>query len=206
MTLVVGLTGGIGSGKSVVAGMLAARGAAIVDADEVAREVLGPQGAAREAVLERFGSAILAPDGEIDRPALAEIVFADPAALADLNALTHPAVRREMLSRLSLHRERGTPLVAADIPLLVEGGRALWPLDAVIVVDTPAEVALARLASDRQMQRSQASARMAAQVGRDERLAAADFVIENSGDLAHLEAEVTRTWAWLDRLGGLTAS
>lgn len=203
-TLAVGLTGGIGSGKSVVCGLFADRGAVVIEADAIAREALGPGGFARQGVLSRFGQGIVAPDGEIDRAALAEIVFADSEALTDLNLLTHPGVRAQMRAKLAVECDRRTPVVVLDIPLLVEGARALWPLDAVVVVDAPVELAVARLVEKRGMSESQARARIAAQAGRPERLAAADLVIDNSSDLGHLEAEVESAWGWLARLSAST--
>lgn len=172
----------------------------VIDADVIAREALAPGGAARRGVIDRFGPDILGPDGEIDRQALAAIVFADPEALADLNLLTHPVVREGMLARLAVEQDSGTQMVVLDIPLLVEGGRRRWPLDAVVVVDATAYAAMRRLVSHRGMSAAQASARIAAQVGRDERLAVADYVIDNSGDLAQLETEVDRAWSWLTQL------
>ena len=194
--LVVGLTGGIGSGKSTVSRLLSARGAVIVDADVVARRVVEPGGPAYQGVVDRFGPGILASDGTIDRPALAAIVFADPAARADLEAITHPAVG--VLINEQLAAEAGTDhVVVLDVPLLVESGRTGTP---VIVVDCPPETAIRRLVEQRAMDEADARRRVAAQVSREERLAHADLVIDNSGSPEALEHQVDAAWAWIEGL------
>ena len=197
--LVVGLTGGIGSGKSTVAELLAERGAVIVDADRVARQVVEPGTPAHAALVERFGAGIVDADGRIDRPALAAAAFGDPAALADLNAITHPAIGIEMVRQRDEHAATDR-VVVMDIPLLTEAHRELLSLAAVIVVDTPVETALQRLVELRGMERADAEARMAAQVDRATRLSVADLVVDNSGDRAHLVGEVDRVWAAISEL------
>lgn len=199
--LVVGLTGGIGTGKSSVSRLLAGRGAVVIDADAVAREVVQPTGPAFAGVVRRFGPDVLAPDGTIDRGRLAAIVFADPQALADLNALTHPAVATAIGQRL-VEEEGGDRVVVLDIPLLAEGPRDRYRMAGVIVVDAPPDVALRRLVEQRGMEEAAARARMAAQASREERLALADLVVDNSGDRTHLEAEVERAWRWIEGLAG----
>ena len=197
--LVVGLTGGIGSGKSTVAELLAERGAVIVDADRVARQVVEPGTPAHAALVERFGAGIVDANVRIDRPALAAAAFSDPAALADLNAITHPAIGIEMVRQRDEHA--GTDrVVVMDIPLLTEAHRELLALVAVIVVDTPVETALQRLVELRGMDRADAEARMAAQVDRATRLSVADLVVDNSGDRSHLVGEVDRVWAAISEL------
>lgn len=197
VVVVVGLTGGIGSGKSTVSALLAQRGAVIIDADVIAREVVAPGGPAYQGVVDRFGARILRPDGTIDRPALAEIVFNDPAALADLNGLTWPAVGAEIAERMGAHA--GTEaIVVLDAPLLVESGRD--NVAALIVVDCPEDVALDRLVRLRGMDPEDARRRMAAQASRDERRARADIVIDNSGDLGSLEAQVDEAWTRIQAL------
>jgi dephospho-CoA kinase len=192
--LVVGLTGGIGSGKSTVSSLLARRGAVIIDADLAARKVVEPGGPAYAAVVERFGRGIVAADGTIDRPALAEIVFNDAAARADLEALTHPAVGALINEQLAA--EAGTDhVVVLDVPLLVESGRK--GTAGVIVVDCPPEIALRRLVEQRGMAEDDARRRVAAQVSREDRLAHADFVIDNAGSLGALERAVDDAWAWI---------
>ncbi|HEX4217062.1 MAG TPA: dephospho-CoA kinase [Acidimicrobiales bacterium] len=194
--LTVGLTGGIGAGKSAVADLLAERGAVLIDADRIAREVVEPGGPAYQPLVDRFGAAVVGADGGIDRPALAAIVFADPAALADLNAITHPAIGAEMARRKQA-AEGTDRVVVLDIPLLKAAHRETMSLDSVVVVDAPVETALTRLVELRGMSREDAEARMAAQVSREERLAGADLVVDNSGDLDHLRNEVERVWAAL---------
>ncbi|MDP9072096.1 MAG: dephospho-CoA kinase, partial [Actinomycetota bacterium] len=195
--LVVGLTGGIGSGKSAVSALLAARGAVIVDADVLARQVVEPGGAAYQGVVERFGSSVVRDDGTLDRPALAEIVFSDRAALEDLNALTHPPVKALIAERLA-EQSSGDAVVVLVIPLLAESGR--YPVAGVLVVDCPEEVAVARLVEHRGMSEAAARRRLAAQVRRADRLAIADHVIANDGSLDDLAVEVDRAWAWIEEL------
>ena len=198
--IVIGLTGGIGSGKSTVAGMLVERGAVLIDADEVAREVVEPGRAAHAKVVERFGDDVVAPDRCLDRSAIAAIVFDDPRALADLNAIVHPEVRAEIATRLA-SQSGGDNVVVLDIPLLVEGGAPdRFGLTGVLVVDAPVDLVLERLVNRRQMGRSDAEARIANQAGRLERVARADFVIMNAGTLDELEEKVTDAWAWIGRL------
>ena len=195
--LVVGLTGGIGSGKSTVSRLLSERGAVVVDADAAARKVVEPGGPAYQAVVDRFGPGILTPDGSIDRPALAAIVFSDPAARADLEAITHPAVG--VLINEQLAAEAGTDhVVVLDVPLLVESGRT--GTAGVIVVDCPSETAIRRLVEQREMDEADARRRVAAQVSREERLAHADLVIDNSGSLDALRRQVDAAWAWIEGL------
>ncbi len=194
---VVGLTGGIGSGKSTVSGMLASRGAVVIDADAITREQQQPGTAVFEAMVERFGPGIVAPDGTLDRPAVAAIVFSDDQARKDLEAIVHPAVGAEMVRRL--HEVEGTGhIVIYDVPLLVEGKRGGYR--AVIVVDVDPEIAVERLVTQRGMAEADARARIANQASREERRAVADQVIDNGGDLAALERRVDEVWAWLGSL------
>lgn len=192
---VVGLTGGIGSGKSTVAGLLAERGAVVVDADEVAREVVEPGQPAFERLVERFGRSIVGPDGRLDRPALAAIAFDDERARTDLNAITHPAVGDEVTRRVAA--APGDATVVLDVPLLVEVGRSRV-YEMVLVVEAPAEVRLARLEA-RGVARADAEARMAVQATDEQRRAAADVVIDNGGTLAVLEDRVDAAWAEIQR-------
>jgi dephospho-CoA kinase len=197
--LTVGLTGNIGSGKSTVAALLVAHGAALVDADQVARQVVEPGAAAYQPLVDRFGPGILDADGRIDRPALAARAFGDPEELAALNAVIHPAIGIAMVEGKEAHR--GTDrIVIMDIPLLKDHHRELLDLDAVVVVDVPAELAFERLTTLRGMDPEDARARQAAQPTREERLEGAELVIDNSGDQDHLAAEVDRVWAALEAL------
>jgi dephospho-CoA kinase len=195
----VGLTGNIGAGKSTVAELLVARGAALVDADTVAREVVEPGAAAYQPLIDRFGRGILDGDDRIDRPRLAEVVFGDPDELAALNAIIHPAIGIAMIERKDAHA--GTDrIVVMDIPLLKALHREMLSLDAVIVVDVPPELALERLTTLRGMSAEDARARQAAQPSRAERLEGADFVVDNSAGTGHLATEVDRVWGELQRL------
>jgi len=195
--LAVGLTGGIGSGKSAVADLLVARGAVLIDADVIAREVVEPGGPAYQPLVDRFGPGILDADGLIDRPALAAVVFTDPDALADLNAITHPAIGVAMIGRRQALADADGIVVLA-IPLLTAAHRETVGLDLVVVVDCPVEVAIERLVRLRGMDRADAEARVAAQVSREERLEEADVVIDNSGTPADLDAQVDGLWRRLE--------
>jgi dephospho-CoA kinase len=195
----IGLTGGIGSGKTTVTDLLAARGAVIVDSDLVAREVVAAGSEGLTAVVAEFGPEILAPDGEMDRAKLAAIVFADPSARARLNAIVHPRVR-DRAAALVAAAAPGSVVVQA-IPLLVEVGAA-GNFDLVIVVDVDPETAVRRLASSRGMTEADARARIAAQADRADRLAAADVVVDNSGPPEALREQVDRLWGDLVRRVG----
>ena len=199
--IVLGLTGGIGSGKSTVARLLAERGAVVIDTDVVAREVTAPGGAAHQAVADRFGPGVVAADGTVDRPALAALVFGDEAARDDLNRIVHPAIREEVLRRVTA-AGGGDPdaVVVLEVPLLAEIGRDRYPVAGVVVVDAPVDLAVARLVTGRGFSEHDARTRLAAQATRHQRLAIADLVIDNSGDLDHLRAEVDRAWTWIQTL------
>ncbi|MCX7620566.1 MAG: dephospho-CoA kinase [Acidimicrobiales bacterium] len=195
--LLVGLTGGIGSGKSTVAARLAERGAVVIDADAITRELQQPGQPVLAAMVERFGTEILGEDGQLDRKKVAGTVFNDDQALADLNAIVHPAVGAEIARRLA--EEAATDhIVILDVPLLVESGRN--DLAALIVVDTDPEVAVERLVTQRGFSEADARARIAKQASREDRLAKADFVIDNNGDRAALDREIDRCWAWIRSL------
>ncbi len=197
--ILVGLTGGIGSGKSTVSAMLAERGAVVIDADAIVRELQAPGQPVLAAMVERFGPGVVAPDGTLDRQALADIVFADEEALRDLNAIVHPAVGAEMGRRLEA--EAGSDhVVVLDIPLLVESGRD--DMAAVIVVDVDPEVAVQRLMAGRNMAETDARARISRQASREERLARADRVLDNSGTIDDLRRQLDELWPWiLDQRG-----
>jgi dephospho-CoA kinase len=187
----VGLTGGIGSGKSSVSRLLAELGAVIIDADRAAREVVEPGTSGLAAVVEAFGPGVLRPDGSLDRERLGEIVFADPARRAELNAIVHPLVG-ERMARLA-GAAPDDAVVVYDVPLLAENDRA-GQYDTVIVVDVPEEVQVRRLVADRGMTADAARSRIAAQIDRERRLAVADIVIDNSGTRTDLEAAVRKVW------------
>lgn len=189
--LLIGLTGGIGSGKSSVSARLAERGAVVIDADAITRDLQRPGTPVLHAMVERFGGGILAPDGSLDRQAVADIVFADQEALADLGRIVHPAVGAEIARRLE--EEAATDhVVVLDVPLLVESGRD--DMAALVVVDVDPELAIQRLVQQRGMREDDARARMARQASRADRLARADLVIDNSGTLEDLDREISRAW------------
>jgi dephospho-CoA kinase len=191
----IGLTGGIGSGKSTVAGLLAKRGAIVIDADAIAREVVEPGMPALVQLVARFGDEILGPDGSLDRPALAAKAFASEEARKDLEAITHPAIGAEFLRRVA--EAPGGAVLIHDVPLLVEAKRA-GDYAAVIVVDAPLEVRLARLVA-RGVDRADAERRIAMQASDEERRKVATWVVDNSGDLAALEHQIDTIWSELQK-------
>ena len=196
--LLVGLTGGLGAGKSTVARMLAERGAVVVDADELARRALDPGTHAFHQVRELFGDEVLASEGTIDRGALARVVFADPEKRRLLESLTHPEVFRLLAE--TVESLRGTDsIVVFDAPLIVETGFH-EAVDVLVVVSAPPDAQLERVMRDRGMPESEARARLGAQIPADEREAAGDHVIANDGDPADLEPKVDAVWAELRRL------
>ena len=197
-----GLTGGIGSGKSTVAAGLVARGAVLIDADAIVKELQAPGGAVLEAMVEHFGEGILTDDGELNRQAVADIVFADEDQLKALNDIVHPAVGKEMKARHDALK--GTDaIIVNDIPLLVLADGKKSPrkeyerLLGIIVVDCEVEIAVQRLVEHRGFSEGDARARMANQASREDRLAVADHVIDNSGDLAALEPQLDAAWTWM---------
>ena len=200
--ILVGLTGGIGSGKSTVSEMLAARGAEIVDADVITRDVQRPGSPVIDKIVERFGDSVVDSHGALIRPALAEIVFSDADALRDLNGIVHPAVAKEMNRRVEDARPTGTILVL-DIPLLTENPRK--GLQGKIVVDVPPDVQVERLVRYRGFSEDDARARISRQASREERLKDADFVVDNSGDVEDLDPQIERLWTWLTSLPQLPA-
>jgi dephospho-CoA kinase len=224
----VGLTGGIGSGKSEVSRRLADHGAVLIDADVAAREVVVPGSPGLARIAEAFGKGVLSPDGSLNRERLGEIVFRDPGLREKLNAIVHPLVREWMRAAegaavqaagsqrsasassasassasassasASSASATGGPIIVHDVPLLAES-RGKGGFDVVIVVDVPPELQVERLVSQRGMAPDQARARMAAQASREQRLAVADVVIDNSGTLDDLDRRVAEVWADLQR-------
>ena len=192
--ILVGLTGGIGSGKSTVSALLQKRGAVIIDADAITRELQAPGAPLLQVLAERFGNHIIDANGALDRAALATIAFSDPEALKDLNAIVHPAVAGEMDRQLKEQRSTDN-VVILDIPLLTENPRT--GLCGVVVVDVPVETAVERLVAYRNMDAADARARIDKQASREARAAIADKVVDNSGDLASLESQVADLWEWL---------
>lgn len=200
--ILVGLTGGIGSGKSTVSSMLADKGAVVIDADAIVREVQEPGSPVISRLAETFGDSVVTEDGALDRQALAQIVFTDPDALKKLNAIVHPAVGAEMNRRI-IEQRSTTNVVVLDIPLLTENPRE--GLQARIVVDVPEETQVQRLVQYRGFEESDARARMSRQATREQRLAGADFVVDNSGRPEDLPAQIDSLWEWLQTLPQLPA-
>jgi dephospho-CoA kinase len=195
--ILVALTGGIGAGKSAVSARLARRGAVIVDADAIVHELQATGMPLLDVLAERFGDGIIRPDGSLDRAGLATIAFRDDDSLRALNEIVHPAVRKEIARRIEA--ERGTDhVVVLDTPLLTvtEGHE----FAALIVVDAPLEVAIERLVAQRGMSEDDARARIGKQISREERVAKADRVIDNGGDLAALDRQLDDLWTWLHTL------
>ncbi len=193
--LLVGLTGGIGSGKSTVSAMLAERGAEVIDADHIAREVVMPGTHAWCKIRDHFGAEVLFPDGSIDRRALADKVFGNPSRLALLNEITHPAIFQRIADRLEAAQDRDV-IVILDAALLIETGLARR-VDVLVVTHSPREVQVERLAA-KGMAAGRAEARIVAQLSADERLARADLVIDNSGSLEDLGRQVDDVWKQLE--------
>lgn len=197
--LVIGLTGGIGSGKSTVGALLVDRGAVLIDADAIVHEVQAPDGEAFDPIVERFGKEVVATDGTLDRSRIAAAVFADDDARRDLNAITHPVVGRVMAERVAALAQTDE-VVVLDIPLLAEGGRDRYGLAGVLVVDCPEGEQVRRLVAYRGFTEGEARVRIAAQISREDRLAIADHVIDNSGSVDDLTRGVDEAWAWIQSL------
>jgi len=191
----VGLTGGIASGKSTVAGFLSELGAYLVDADRISHELLAPGGRAVEAVVSRFGTDVLAEDGRIDRELLGRLVFADPDARHALEAIVHPAIREEMTRLVEAYRQtdEGSPVAVVDAALLVETGRHRT-LDRLIVLRCGREVQIERLTRRGGLTREEAEARLDAQAPLAEKLAVADYVIDTETDLDETRRQTERVW------------
>jgi dephospho-CoA kinase len=196
--LAIGLTGGIGSGKSTVSALLAERGAVVVDADAIVREVQAPGTPVFAAMVDRFGPDIVAADGSLDRAAVADLVFGDPDALADLNAIVHPAVGKEIADRMAVLADTDE-VVVLDVPLLVESEHP-YPMAGLLVVDVDPDIAVRRLVEGRSMREGDVRARMARQASRSERVARADRVIDNSGTPDDLAEQVAGAWRWIEGL------
>jgi dephospho-CoA kinase len=200
----IGLTGGIGAGKSTVADHLVARGAVLIDADRIVRDLQEPGEPVFEAMVERWGSRIVADDGTLDRAAVAEIAFTDDDELTALNDIVHPAVGKEMVARRA-EVEGTDAVVVLDIPLLVRAdGESIVEqyrnLAGIIVVDIDPELAVERLVAHRGFDEDDARARIANQASREARREVADVVIDNSGDLASLEPQIDACWEWIQTL------
>lgn len=191
----IGLTGGIGSGKSTVARMLEVRGAVLIDADAIARELVEPGQPALDALVREFGTGILQPDGSLSRATLAKLAFENPGATERLNAIMHPLIAAE--SRRRMDSARPDSVVIYDMPLLVETGQASL-VDTVVVVDVPEDVQLERAVRLRGLDAEDVRRRMEVQATREERCAVADVVIDNAGSLDETEAQVALLWRSLE--------
>ena len=192
MVMLIGLTGGIGAGKSTVAQLFEERGVPIVDADAIARDVVKPGEPALAELVEHFGDSILGADGELNRGKLAEVAFADAESHEALNAIMHPAISAETAKRIDALRGDHSVIVH-DVPLLVEAGLT-GNYDLTVLVDTPAEVRLQRLTELRGMDSEDAKKRIAAQATDEQRRAVCDVALDNSGDIEHLRAQFEQMW------------
>jgi dephospho-CoA kinase len=206
-SILVGLTGGIGTGKSRVAELLHTLGAAVECSDAIVRELQAPGGAALAAITEAFGERILLPDGTLDRAALGRLVFADPQARERLNRIVHPLVYREYERRVEAHRRAGVPVIVLDIPLLLEGKRsgtgsgAKIPFDVIVLVYASPETQLARVMARDGLPREEALARIRAQMPIDDKRRMSDVVIENDADWERAERHVRELYrGWLAEL------
>ena len=203
--LLVGLTGNIGSGKSTVDQLLSERGATIIDADVLARRAVEVGTPGYRAIVERWGTSILGPDGTLDRGALRRIVFSDPAELEQLNTLVHPEVERMRAELVEAARLRGDKLVVCDVPLLFE--RKMTDLfDKIVLVDAPRPVRLERLVRERGLKETEAMDMIVAQMPAELKRARADFVIDNVGTLTQLDARVAEVWSALEQAAEEIAS
>lgn len=192
--ILVGLTGGIGAGKSAVSLQLASHGAIVIDADVIVRELQLPGQQVFADIVQRFGPEVVAPSGHLDRAAIAARVFGDAEALADLNRIVHPAVGREMMRRIDDQRST-TNVVVLDVPLLVENPRT--GLCGTVVVDLDPEVAVERLVAQRGYTEEEARSRIARQASRKARRSVADWIIDNSGSRLDLARQVGLAWRWM---------
>ncbi|MBO8171842.1 MAG: dephospho-CoA kinase [Bacillaceae bacterium] len=193
---VIGLTGGIACGKSTVVSMLEKKGACIIDADKLAREVVEPGEIALDEIRERFGDDVIKPDGQLDRPKLGQIVFSDPQARQDLNRIVHPRVHERMQERLEQARQKNCPLIIVDIPLLFENNRQN-EFEKVIVVYARPDIQLARLMERDKLSKNDALNRIHSQMPVDEKKKRADFVIDNSGSLEETKKQVDELYKQL---------
>lgn len=200
--ITIGLTGGIGSGKSTVAGMLATRGAVVVDADHIARDLVEPGGAALAELVTEFGPRILQADGSLSRGELAALAFSDPRATERLNAIMHPLIRAEAARRLAAQPDAA--VVVYDMPLLVETGQRDL-VDLVVVVDVPEETQIDRAVRLRGLDEADVRRRMEVQASREDRRAVADVVIDNAGTVPETEQQVEALWARITGSGASTS-
>lgn len=185
----LGLTGGIGSGKSSVANFLAKKGAAIIDTDQIAHQITGPDGLAIGAILQEFGAGFIASDGSLNRSKMRELVFSNPSAKRSLENITHPLIRQETLIQAKKAIDRSVPYIVFVVPLLLESGTWTENLDHIAVVDCPDELRIQRVMQRSKLDRATILGIMANQAGREDRLAIANTILNNDGDLSFLEAQ-----------------
>jgi len=195
--LEIGLTGGIGSGKSTAAAGFVKHGAALIDADQIVRDLQQPGEKVFEEMLSKWGSDILTPDGQLDRQLVANIVFSNPEELTVLNEIVHPAVREEMTIRRRIHLDTDNTVIL-EIPLLVESGYRNF--DAIVVVDVDTEIAVERLVKHRSFEEEDARKRIEKQVSRDSRTEIADYVIKNNSSIEAFEQEINKCWEWIESI------
>ena len=195
--LEIGLTGGIGSGKSTAAAAFVKYGAALIDADQIVRDLQQPGEKVFEEMLSKWGSDILTSDGQLDRQLVANIVFSNPEELTVLNEIVHPAVREEMTIRRRIHLNTDNTVIL-EIPLLVESGYRNF--DAIVVVDVDTEIAVERLVEHRSFEEEDARKRIEKQVERDSRTEIADYVIKNNSSIEAFEQEINKCWEWIDSI------
>ena len=191
--LVIGLTGGIGTGKSEVAGLLQSLGAEVIDADQVGHEAYTPNSESWRAVVNAFGEEILRPDGQIDRGRLGAIVFSDPDQLEKLNGIMHPRMARMVGDKIEVLRDKGAPAVVVEAAVLFEAG---WDslVDEVWTTDSPVELVIERLQARNGMGEEEVMRRINSQMDRSERIGRSDLVVDNSGDVTSLEETVKALW------------
>ena len=195
--LEIGLTGGIGSGKSTAAAGFVRHGAALIDADQIVRDLQQPGEKVFEEMLSKWGSGILTSDGQLDRQLVANIVFSNPEELTVLNEIVHPAVREEMTIRRRVHLDTDNTVIL-EIPLLVESGYRNF--DAIVVVDVDTEIAVERLVKHRSFEEEDARKRIEKQVSRDSRTEIADYVIKNNSSIEAFEEEINKCWKWIESI------
>ena len=195
--LEIGLTGGIGSGKSTAAAAFVKYGAALIDADQIVRDLQQPGERVFEEMLSKWGSDILTSDGQLDRQLVANIVFSNPEELTELNEIVHPAVREEMTIRRGVHLDTDNTVIL-EIPLLVESGYRNF--DAIVVVDVDTEIAVERLVEHRSFEEEDARKRIEKQVSRDSRTEIADYVIKNNSSIEAFEEEINKCWEWIESI------
>ena len=195
--LEIGLTGGIGSGKSTAATGFVKHGAALIDADQIVRDLQQPGEKVFEEMLSKWGTDILTADGQLDRQLIANIVFSNPEELSVLNEIVHPAVREEMTNRRRVHLDTDNTVIL-EIPLLVESGYRNF--DAIVVVDVDTEIAVKRLVEHRSFEEEDARKRIEKQVSRESRTEIADYVIENNTSIENFEKEINKCWEWIESI------